>query len=151
MSSYESQIVDFVIGSSCLTTSSGKPSGLVVGRGTAVPVQAANHPRMDVYIGNGRAQKLNSDHPSTPMDRTVRLLIECRAVGGTSPDLALDPLKVWAEKRLYNDETMGGLAAEILGWQTEQDTRQLDKTYALATIAVDIRYVTARGNPESQT
>lgn len=151
MSSYESRIVDYVVGTSCLTFATGKPAGLLVGRGTAVPVQDGKHPRMDVYVERGSARKLASGHPSTPMDRTVRLIIECRAVGGTSPDLALDPLKVWVEQRIYADETMGGLAAEVLGWDAENDTRQLDRTYAMATIAVEIRYVTARGNPESQT
>jgi hypothetical protein len=151
VSSIQSRIVDFVVGTSCLAYATGKPSGLVVGRGTAVPVQEANHPRIDVYVGPERTQAVGAWH-GDPKERWVTLLLECRAVGvGISPDLALDPLKVWAEKRIYADETFGGIGAGISGWSTDQDTRQLDKTYGLATLAVEVRYITSRDDPESQT
>ena len=151
MSSIQSRIVDFVVGTSCLTASSGKPSGLVVARGNGLPVQAVNTPRIDVYVGPERTQPVGQQHGGNPMVRWVTLLLECRAVGGSSPDLALDPIKVWAETRLYADERMGGIAAGVTGLMVDQDNRQMDQSYALATMQFEVRYVTTRGNPEAQT
>lgn len=151
MSSIQSRIVDFVVGTSCLTKVSGLPSGLVVGRGTGAPVQLANNPRIDVYVGPERTQPVGQQHGGNPMLRFVTLVLECRAVGGSSPDLAVDPIKVWAETRMYADETMGGIAAGVVGLIVEQDNRRMDKSYALATMAFEVRYVTTRGNPEAQT
>ena len=151
MSSIQSRIVDFVVGSSCLTAASGKPSGLLVGRGTGAPIQLSSHPRIDVYIGPERTQPVGMARSGNPMSRWVTLILECRAVGGSSPDLAVDPIKVWAEVRMYADERMGGLAAGITGLQSEQDNRQMDKSYAQATLAFEVQYVTTRGNPEAQS
>jgi hypothetical protein len=152
MSSVQAQIVAYVVGSSCLATSSGKPSGLVVGRGTAKPIQAADNPRIDVYVGPERTEAVGlrgggSGGAGNPMQRWVTVFLECRAVAGTSPDTALDPIKVWAEQRMYADETFGNLAAGIWDWRTEQDARHLDQSYALATIAAEVRYITNRGSP----
>jgi len=60
------------------------------------------------------------------------------------------PLEVWVEKRLFADETFGGLATGIVNKGSEQDARQSDLAYTVCTVFVDVEFTTQRGLPETR-
>jgi hypothetical protein len=151
MASIKNQIVDFAISTSCLATVSGLPSGLSVRRGNLIATTAARVPEVSVYVGPEISwEPVGLRRHGNPVLRVFRLICEIRCAGAI-PDEALDPIEVWVEKRLFNDETFGGKATGIVGWAVEQDARQSDGSYAMATVFCDIQYPTQRGLPETRS
>ena len=149
MASIKNQIVDYVVSTSCLATVSGLPSGLTIRRGNLIPTTQARLPEVCVYVGPEISwNPVGVRRSGNPVLRAFRLICEIRCTGAI-PDEALDPLEVWVEKRLFADETFGGLATGIIGWGVEQDARQSDQSYAVATVFADVEYTTQRGLPET--
>jgi hypothetical protein len=152
MASIKNRIVDYVVSSSCLDFATGKPASLTIRRGGLIASTTVRHPEVLVYVGPEAAGSVGLRRNGNPMNRAFSLICEIRvnAAVGTALDETLDPIEVWVEKRLFLDDTFGGLAAGITGWRVEQDARQSDQGYAVAACVAEVQFVTVRGNPESQ-
>lgn len=153
MASIKNQIVDYAVSTSCLAQVSGLPSGLNVRRGSLLASTSARQPEMGVYVGPEiKWQPVGAVRTGNPVLRAFRLIIDIRASSTITDamDEVLDPLEVWAEKRLFATDTFGGLATGIIGWGTEQRGFQADKAYYLSTVYADIEYTTQRGLPETR-
>ena len=150
MASIKNQIVDYAVGTSCLAYPTGLPAGLTIRRGGLIASTQSRQPEVLVYVGpETRWDPVGVRRSGNPVLRTFTLICEIRA-NGAIPDEVLDPLEVWVETRLFADETFGGLATGIVGWRTEQDGRQADLGYFVATVYADVEYTTQRGLPETK-
>ena len=87
----------------------------------------------------------------TTATSALKGIAKARALGcstSTATDDVLDPFEVWAETRLFADETFGGLCIGIVGYGADQRAGQADKAYYLTTVYADIEFTTQRGSPE---
>jgi hypothetical protein len=153
MASIKNQIANYVAGAGCLALATGMPSGLTVRSGPLVNATAARLPEMGVYVGQElRWDPVGQRRHGNPVLRGFRLHIDIRAQGTLASEIddVLDPLEVWAEKRLFADETFGGLGVGIVGYGSEPRGVQADKSYYLSSVYVDIEFTTQRGLPETR-
>jgi|SRR5215469_3753212 len=130
----------------------GGPAGLTVHRERTRPIEVDSLPAILVYFEDDAAPKpFDKQKFRTPfVTRSVQIALQCRAQGSppsTPPDLALDPILVWASQRMFVDETFGKLAIGAEEGRTEWKSREGDAQIAAATLRFSIEYRTARTDP----
>lgn len=148
-SSIREQIAAAVVAS---LSGSGGPAGLTVHRERTRPIETDSLPAILVYFEDDSAPKPfdGQKYRSPLVKRSVQLALQCRAQGNppaTPPDLALDPIIVWATQRMFADETFGTLAIAVEEGRAEWKSREGDIPVAAATIRFSIEYRTARIDP----
>ena len=128
------------------------PAGLTVHRERTRPIETDSLPAIMVYSEDEQPKNLGSQTYRAPLtERQLSVGLQCRAKGstGVAPDVALDPILVWAVKTISQNETFGGLANGVEEDRTVWSSREGDDPIAAATVHFTIKYRTSRLDPTS--
>jgi len=132
----------------------GSPSGLTVHRERTRPLEIDSLPAIMVYADDDVPKTLGQQVYAAPLtERHFSLALECRAQGSSSvsPDVALDPVLVWAAQTVLANERFGGLASGVEEGRTVWSSREGDVPVASAKLNFTIRYRTSRLDPTSKS
>jgi len=149
-SSIRKQIVDAAI---TLLQASGGPSGLTVHRERHRPIETDQLDAILVYAEDDAPKPLAGITYQAPLtERQMTLVLEYRAKvpAGTTDDEALDPLIVWGQQQILENEKFGGLASGVDEGRTVWLTREAETTVAAAAGHFTVKYRTARADPTSK-
>ena len=128
----------------------GGPAGLTVHRERTRPIEVDSLPAVMIYAEDDQPKPLAAQNYRAPLtERQLTVGLQCRAQGSSSitPDAALDPVLVWASRRMFSDETFGGLANGVEEIRTVWASREGDLPVAAATTHFTIKYRTSRTDP----
>jgi len=150
--SIREQIADYFVG---ILQANGAPAGLTVLRERTRPIEAENDlPAILLYFEDEEPASISSEQKRTPplVERSLHIIVELRArvTGGVSSDTTLDPLLVWTEQQIKQNETAGGLANDAKLGKITWISKEADVTVAAAIANYHIRYRTARTDPTSR-
>ena len=131
---------------------SGKPAGLTVHRERTRPIEQDSLPAIMLYAEDDQPKAMGSNYRAPQTERQLSIGLQCRAIGSASvaADEALDPIIVWANLRVFVDETFGGLANGVEEIRTVWSSREGDQPVAAATIHFTVKYRTSRLDPTSK-
>lgn len=126
----------------------GKPSGLTVHRYRTRPLTAEQFPAIAVYPASEQSGRAPTRWAGLS-DRTLKLVCECRTSVGASEsvDEVLDELTTWVVQAVMADPTRGGLAIETQDVEVTWAADEADRIYGGAAVVLEIRYLTAAGDP----
>jgi hypothetical protein len=132
-----------------LLAGTGAPTGLTVTRERLRPIEKESLPAILIYADDDAPKPLAGQNYKAPLsERVLALVVECRANAGTGPpDLALDPLLVWATQVVVGNEKFGGLANGVDEQRTVWLSREGEVALAAAAIHFTVKYRTARADP----
>lgn len=137
----------------------GGPSGLSVHRFRTRPLTKDNLPAQVVYVVEERSVIAGNVSFTTPTAMTGALTgdltehqllvaVESR-VAGDPPDVALEPLVVWATQQVLADPTLAGLAISTLEYDTKWTAQEADQVYGAASQMFVIQYFSLAADPTS--
>lgn len=147
MASVREQILAAIV--QRLETGANKPAGLTIHRYRTRPIDQDKLPAAVVYVGanpGGVGETVERMDHDDGVERTLIVRIELR-IAGEPPDQVLDPLYVWTVKTLRADQTLGGLARELLERSTSFDAHAADQVYAGAAVDVAVTFATREDDP----
>lgn len=131
----------------------GRPDGLEVHRHVerAVQLDAESGQLAEICIYPAPDTPDVPTHDFDLIERsfTVRCEMTALAMDGQPPSAAVDPLYVWAVRRLLADPTLGGLAVMLLEGQTQFAELERGAAYGRAFTDFEITYHTTQ-DPEAQ-
>ncbi len=136
-----------------LLSANGGPVGLTVHRERTRPLENDQLPAIVLYYLDEQPVLPSGQAYRSPLvERKLEIMAECRALGDntTPPDMALDPIIVWASTQIFKDETFAGLALGVEEGRTLWQSKEGDQPVAAAMIAFTIRYRTSRLDPTSK-
>ncbi len=144
--SIREQIVDAIVALLAI-------DGLQVHRERTRPIEDDALPAVLLYFEDEDPAPIGSERRAPHVERALQVIVECRAaaIGGKSPDGALDPLLVWTSSQLLGNETIGGLANGVAEGRTVWSSKESSIALASATSNYTIRYRTSRLDPTSRT
>ena len=148
--SIREQIADYFVG---VLQASGAPAGLTVHRERTRPIEAANDlPAILLYFEDDTPESTAQERQPPLVERSLHIIVELRArvTGGVSSDRTLDPLLVWTDQQITQNETAGGLANNAKLGKITWISKEADVTVAAAIANYHIRYRTARTDPTSR-
>jgi hypothetical protein len=131
----------------------GGPSGLTVWREGTRPIETDSLPAVFLYAEDKDPEPLAHQTYRAPLaERQLSIRLECRAKGAlnTPPDVAVDPIIVWALQRMFADVSFGGLANEVEEKSWEWGSREADVPVAACTIHFTVKYRTSRLDPTTK-
>jgi hypothetical protein len=150
VASIRKQIMDAVI---VALEASGGPPGLNVHRERHRPIETDQLDAILVYAEDDMPKPLAGITYQAPLtERQLTLVLEYRAKvpAGTTDDEALDPLIVWGQQQILENEKFGGLASGVDEGRTVWLTREAETTVAAAAGHFTVKYRTARADPTSK-
>lgn len=151
MDSIRKQIMDAVI---VALTASGGPPGLNVHRERRRPIETDQLNAILVYAEDDAPKPLAGVTYQAPLtERQLNLVLEYRAnvPAGQTDDEALDPLIVWGQQQILENEKFGGLASGVDEGRTVWLSREAETTVAAAAGHFTVKYRTARADPTSKS
>jgi hypothetical protein len=127
----------------------GAPQGLLVTRERLRPIEKEMLPAILLYADDDDPKPLAGQMYKAPLvERQLSLVVECRANSDNGPpDLALDPLLVWATQTIVENEQFGGLANGVEEHRTTWISREGEIAVAAAALHFTVKYRTARADP----
>jgi hypothetical protein len=151
MASIRKQILDAVI---VALEASGGPPGLHVHRERHRPIETDQLDAILVYAEDDAPKPLAGVTYQAPLtERQLNLVLEYRAnvPAGQTDDEALDPLIVWGQTQILENEKFGGLASGVDEGRTVWLSREAETTVAAAAGHFTVKYRTARADPTSKS
>lgn len=127
----------------------GKPAGVTVNRSRRQSIEKSQLPMISVYPIREEVTRA-TDHRRSPLvERRLRVEVKCRVVGDVQDN---DALRKWAVQSVMADQSLGGLALEIVEESTDWDADDAtDADYSVAAVDFVVRYSTSRFNLESKS
>lgn len=125
-----------------------QPNELVVHRFRSLPVESADLPDLIVYP-ESESRKLESINWNTA-ELVLNVESRVKVESYEYADIKLDPLLVWCVRALKYEETLGGLAIQIVEGDLEWDLETPGDAFARAVQQFTVMYVSTETNPESQ-
>jgi hypothetical protein len=103
---------------------------------------------ISVYPIGEEVTRATDNRRSPVVERRLRVEVKCRVVGD---DQANDALRKWAVQSVMADQSLGGLALEIVEESTDWDADDAtDADYSVAAVDFVVRYTTSRFNLENK-
>ncbi len=128
---------------------SGKPVGVTVNRSRRQSLEKSQLPMISVYPIREEVTRATDNRRSPLVERRLRVQVKCRIVGD---DQANDALRKWAVQSVMADQSLGGLALEIVEESTDWDADDAtDADYSVAAVDFVVRYSTSRFNLENKS
>jgi hypothetical protein len=126
----------------------GKPAGVTVNRSRRQSIEKDDLPMISVYPIGEEVTRATDNRRSPVVERRLRVEVKCRVVGD---DQANDALRKWAVQSVMADQSLGGLALEIVEESTDWDADDAtDADYSVAAVDFVVRYTTSRFNLENK-
>ncbi len=127
----------------------GKPAGVTVNRSRRQSLEKSQLPMISVYPIREEVTRATDNRRSPLVERRLRVQVKCRIVGD---DQANDALRKWAVQSVMADQSLGGLALEIVEESTDWDADDAtDADYSVAAVDFVVRYSTSRFNLENKS
>lgn len=127
----------------------GKPAGLTVNRSRRQSIEKDQLPMISVYPIREEVTRATDNRRSPLVERNLRVQVKCRVVGDDKDN---DALRKWAVQSVMTDQSLGGLALEIIEESTEWDADDAtDADYGVAAVDFVVRYSTSRFNLENKS
>lgn len=152
MSSIRQQVLDEIVSMLKTNSAYARPNGLRTHRMLQVPIDADELPAIVVYpmqftpfgVGEG-------GHVDTNLNQLV-VRLECRAKisPSQSPDEAIEPLLVYAQKVIKSDESLGGIASICTEGGIQYDFEIAEAGFAAAAYDWTVDFFTDEQDPEAQ-
>ena len=121
-----------------------------------VATLAAGTPPAGLTVHRERTRPIETDSLPAIMapltERQLGVVLECRAQASlnVAPDVALDPITVWATQRMFADVSFGGLANEVEEGRSVWQSREGDVPVAACAIHFTVKYRTSRLDPTTK-
>lgn len=124
-----------------------RPTGLTVHRFRARPINEDELPAQVVFP----AEEVNEVSDSRRLLREMRVMVESRVEvpANSYADETLDPLYLWNVRALKADETLGGLAIQIVEGSRQWDLEINDKAHASLSQEWTVQYLAQEKDPEA--
>ncbi len=124
-----------------------KPAGLTVHRFRARPIEEDDLPAQIVFP----ADEVNEVADNLRLLRSLKVMVESRVEVPAEgyADTALDPLYLWSVKALKADESLGGLAIQIIEGPRQWDNEIYDNALAMLSQEWTVQYLAREFDPEN--
>jgi hypothetical protein len=132
-----------------LLSGGGGPLNLSIFKERLRPIEKQELPAILIYADDDIPKTLGAQVYKAPLtERQLSLVVECRAQASQTmtADEALDPLLVWAEQVIVQNEQFGGLASGVEELRTVWLSHEGEIPVAAAAIHFTVKYRTARGD-----
>jgi len=133
----------------------GKPTGLVVHRNRAMPLDQSAHPSLVVYstpasgaVGE-RVRRIDHDADSAERTLYVRAEIRCRGRNAAQLELDADTIYVWLVRQWASDSALSALAEDIRELSGSIEVQYLEELYLQRYVDFEIDYLTQVADPEA--
>ncbi len=124
-----------------------RPAGLTVHRFRARPIDEDDLPAQVVFP----AEEANEVSDNLRLLRLMKVMVQSRVEvpADSYADTALDPLYLWSVKALKADETLGGLAIQIVEGPRQWDNEIYDNALAMLSQEWTVQYLARENDPEN--
>ena len=127
----------------------GKPAGVTGNRSRRQSIEKSQLPMISVYPIREDVTRATDNRRSPLVERRLRVQVKCRVVGDDKDN---DPVRKWAVQSVMADQSLGGLALEIMEESTDWDADDAtDADYSVAAVDFVVRYTTSRSNLENKS